>query len=74
MGVAARVEQTRNADVIDFVWESQERLTQRPPNPVAELALNKCEEMLQGRDWDGFGYWHAIYHRERAKAPIHPNP
>lgn len=59
--------QTRGADVIDYFWEWQKRQTVPQRNPVAEFALDKCEEMFLRRNHKSFAYWHAIYHRERAK-------
>jgi hypothetical protein len=55
--------------VVDF-WNWYQQRNTRYHNPLAEYALDKCEEMLQRRQWKGFGYWHSIYLRERRKAPI----
>ncbi len=65
------IEQTRGADVFDYFWEWQRRQTVPRRNPIAELALDKCEEMFLRRNWESFAYWHAVYHRERAKALPH---
>jgi hypothetical protein len=53
--------------VIDF-WEWYQRREARL-NPVASYALEQCEETFRKCDWSGFGYWHAIYLRERPKSP-----
>lgn len=58
-------------DVIDFFWERQKRLVPRQRNTIAELALDKCEEMFRCCDWDGFGRWYGIYRRERGMRSIH---
>jgi len=34
--------------------------------------LDKCEEAFGKCEWDRFGYWHAIYLRERLKSPSSP--
>lgn len=54
-------------DVIVDFWEWYQNRNARYYNPVAEHALDKCEEMLQRRQWESFGYWHRIYLRERRK-------
>ena len=60
------IERSRSRDVIDFFWEWQKRQAAlRHNTTVAELALNKCEETFLCCDWDGFGYWHNVYCRER---------
>jgi hypothetical protein len=40
---------------------------QQNRNSILELALNKCEETFMRSDWSGFGYWFAIYRRERMR-------
>jgi hypothetical protein len=55
------------ADVVDFFWEWQRRHRDSRTSALAELALDKCEEMLMWGKWDGFGYWHAVYLRERER-------
>jgi len=62
------IDGTRYADVVDFFWE-RERQRKKQQNALAELALDECEEMFRQRDWNRFGYWHAIYRRERARVP-----
>jgi hypothetical protein len=59
------IKSQQHRDVVDFFWEWQQRAMQRQRNPVADLALDKCEELFQCCDWKGFAYWHAIYCRER---------
>ena len=54
--------------IVDF-WEWYERQLGRERNPVASLALDKCEETFRRCEWDRFGYWYAIYRRERPKVP-----
>ena len=55
-------------DVIVDFWEWYQNRKTRYYNPVAEHALDKCEEMLKQRQWESFGYWHRIYLRERRKS------
>lgn len=56
---------TRTHDVISNFWEWYNRRAQRRNIGVAELALDKCEETFERRDWEGFGYWYEVYCRER---------
>jgi hypothetical protein len=60
-------EKTHDYDVIVDFWEWYQRREARRQNPLASYALDKCEEALIEREWDRFGYWHAIYLRERPK-------
>jgi type II restriction/modification system DNA methylase subunit YeeA len=55
------------ADVISLFWEWQRRHTDLKTSALAELALDKCEERLIKREWEGFQYWHAVYLRERRR-------
>jgi hypothetical protein len=64
---------TRPGTVIDFFWEWYRRQNHGRPKSMAELALDKCEETLQLRNWQGFGYWFAVYRRERAKPRCSPD-
>jgi hypothetical protein len=57
-------------DVIVQFWEWYEHHHPRIRNPIASLALDKCEKALLDRDWHKFAYWHAIYLRERS-LPVH---
>jgi hypothetical protein len=63
---------TRDYDVIVDFWEWYQRREARLQNPLASYALDKCEEALIEREWHRFGYWHAIYLRERPKSPSSP--
>jgi hypothetical protein len=54
--------------IIDF-WEWYERRKARGHGALADLALDKCEETFRKCEWDSFGYWYAIYRRERPKSP-----
>ena len=65
-------DKTRDYDVIVDFWEWYQRREARQQNPLASYALDKCEEMLIKREWDRFGYWHAIYLRERPKSLSSP--
>jgi hypothetical protein len=61
------MDQTRSdRDVIVQFWEWYERRHAGAHSPVANLALDKCDEALVRRDWDRFAYWHAIFVRERS--------
>ena len=66
------IEKTRDYDVIVDFWEWYQRREARRQNPLASYALDKCEEALIEREWDRFGYWHAIYLRERPKSLSSP--
>jgi hypothetical protein len=59
-----------NGDVIDFFWEWYRRRKPTRRSSLGELALDKCEETLLRRDWQGFGYWHAIFVRERRRMKV----
>jgi hypothetical protein len=63
------IEKTHDYDVIVDFWEWYQRRQASHCNLLASLALDKCEEALIKREWDCFGYWHAIYLRERPKSP-----
>jgi hypothetical protein len=56
-------------DVITDFWEWYQRRHAQEHDPIANLALDKCEETFGRGDWDSFGYWYAIYLRERPKKP-----
>jgi hypothetical protein len=34
-------------------------------SPLAERALDQCEEAFRHSDWQKFGYWHAVFLHER---------
>jgi hypothetical protein len=63
---------TRDYDVIVDFWEWYQRREARRQNPLASYALDQCEEALINCEWDRFGYWHAIYLRERPKSLSSP--
>jgi hypothetical protein len=56
-------------DVIVDFWEWYRRREAPQHDIVARLALDKCEETFGKCEWDNFGYWYAIYLRERRKMP-----
>ena len=55
----------RDANVVVFLDPSRHRPEQIRTSPLAERALDKCEEAFRHSDWQGFGYWHAVYLHER---------
>jgi hypothetical protein len=63
------IDKAHDYDVIVDFWEWYQRREARRYDPLASLALDKCEDALASRDWESFGYWHAIYLRERPKSP-----
>ena len=67
-------EQSSHCDVVADFWEWYEGRHAREHSPLAGYALARCEETFTLREWDSFGYWHAIYVRERRKAPRRPHP
>ena len=62
-------EKFHRCDVITDFSEWYERRYVREHAPLASYALDKCEETFRRCAWDSFAYWHAIYVRERRKAP-----
>lgn len=66
------VEQSHAYDVVVDFWQwyrrRQERHQERRYNPLESYALDRCEEAFQRSQWDRFGYWHAIYLRERRRS------
>jgi len=62
-------EEIDRCDVIADFWEWYERRYVGKHAPLARYALDRCEEAFRRCAWDSFGYWHAIYVRERRKAP-----
>ena len=56
-----------NKVVIDF-WEARERRQAGQHGPVAKHALDKCEETFMRGEWKMFGFWHAVFTRERARS------
>jgi hypothetical protein len=59
---------SRDYDVIIDFWEWYRRRQERQSGPLANYALDKCEEAFGRCEWTNFGRWHAIYLRERRKA------
>jgi hypothetical protein len=66
------IEKTRDYDVIVDFWEWYQRREAGRQNPLASYALDKREEAFIKREWNRFGYWHAIYLRERPKSLSSP--
>jgi hypothetical protein len=62
----------KDYDVIVDFWEWYGRRKARHTSALASLALDRCEQAIQRCQWDNFGYWHAIYIRERQKAQAAP--
>jgi hypothetical protein len=63
-------EQPHGFDVVADFWEWYRRRENRRYNAVESYALDRCEEAFQRSQWDRFGYWHAIYLRERHKGAL----
>jgi hypothetical protein len=55
----------RGSDVVIDLRDRYERRNTRESDALAAYALDRCEEMFRLRAWDSFGYWHAIYVRQR---------
>ena len=69
------IDKTHSYDVIADFWEWYARRAARH-NPLASYALDKCEETFRKCEWKSFGYWYAIYRRERPKlqgTPLKPS-
>lgn len=62
------IDKTHGYDVIADFWEWYQRREARRYNPVANHALDKCEETLRKCEWNNFGYWYEIYLRERPRS------
>jgi hypothetical protein len=68
------LDQRSGNDVVADFWDWYQRRENRRSNSVESHALDKCEEAFEKSEWDRFGYWHAIYLRERHKtAPARRN-
>lgn len=50
--------------IVDF-WKWYQRRQQRRGGPLADYALDKCEETFRRCEWTDFGRWHAVYLRQR---------
>jgi hypothetical protein len=61
-------EDGRNYDVVVDFWDWYRRREERL-NPLANYALDQCEETFRKCDWGSFAYWYEIYSRERPKNP-----
>lgn len=59
----------RSNNVIVDLWQWYEHRYECTHGPLAKHALDKCVESFEHGEWRNFGYWHAIYVRERSKAP-----
>jgi hypothetical protein len=47
----------------------------RQSNPLANYALDKCEETFRKCEWNGFGRWYEIYLRELSRSScFRPKP
>lgn len=57
-------------NVIDFRAARRRRRQKMHEGSLCAHALNKCVEMYYRSDWCGFGYWHAIYSRERRRGEL----
>jgi len=53
------------ADFTDLFAASRRGEPRPKSSALAEMALDKCAETYQRRDWARFGYWHAVFVRER---------
>jgi hypothetical protein len=52
--VASMIERTHSYDVVADFWQWYQRRQMPQYNPVASLALDKCEDALAKCDWDAF--------------------
>ena len=59
-------------DVITDFWKWYERRYSRQHGPIADLALDNCEDAFGKCEWSKFGYWYEIYRRERPRTPSLP--
>jgi len=64
------IEKPQGYDAIVDFWEWYERRQERRSDPLASHALDRCEEAFMRCEWKSFGYWHAVYVRERLRRPI----
>jgi hypothetical protein len=55
----------RDRSVADSLELRRRRNDKTRTSPLAEHALDECEEAFGRRDWPRFGYWHAVFLRER---------
>jgi hypothetical protein len=61
------VGKSRDYNVIVDFWEWYRHRQERQSGPIANYALDKCEETFRRCEWTSFGRWYAIYLRERPK-------
>lgn len=54
-------------NVVDLAAARRRRLRRARGCWLRDHALDKCVEMYRRGDWGGFGYWHAVYLRERRR-------
>ena len=59
---------TLGSDVVVDFWTWYRR-REAHRSPLANYALDKCEEAFRKCQWNSFSYWYAIYRRERPKTP-----
>ena len=55
----------RDTHVVISLELCRRRPEQIRTSPLAEHALNQCEEAFRRSDWQKFGYWHAVFLCER---------
>lgn len=55
------------SNVINLAAARRRQLRRLRESCLREYALDKCVQMYQGGNWEGFAYWHAIYLRERRR-------
>jgi hypothetical protein len=65
------IDGTQGYDVIVDFWEWYRRREAGRHNPLEHYALDKCEETFRKCEWKNFGYWYAIYLRERPRPQKH---
>jgi hypothetical protein len=61
------IREQQGYDVVVGFWEWYERSQEYKSPPLAHHALDRCEEAFKRCEWKSFGYWHAIYIRERMR-------
>lgn len=54
-------------DVVADFWQWYRRRQALRDSPLADHALDKCEETFRKSEWDRFEYWHRIYLIERMR-------
>jgi hypothetical protein len=57
----------RDTKVVVSLDVRRRRHEQIRTSPLAEHALDQCEEAFRRGDWQKFGYWHAVFLRERIR-------